>query len=113
MRDARLRQLAEAGVDAVDHVAVVDDVLHRGLRGQHAGARRRIERELHAAGMHAAQRAPGRPRRASRTMRRGGEVACSWGLPVYTSGCGTESRRIGAAQPKEGLPSARNRLPSR
>ena len=52
----RLRELAEAGVDAVDDIARLDDLAHRRLRGQEARARRRIERELHAAGMHAAQR---------------------------------------------------------
>ena len=53
--DARAHQLAKTGVDPVDHLVVVDDVLHGGLRGPHALGRRSIQRERHAAGMDASE----------------------------------------------------------
>ena len=51
----RAGQLAEAGVDAVDHLVVVDDVLHRRQRCVHAGAHRRVKRQANAARLNAAQ----------------------------------------------------------
>jgi hypothetical protein len=53
--DLRAGQLAEAGVDAIDHLVFLNDALHRGQRGLHAGLRRGVERELHATGVDAAQ----------------------------------------------------------
>jgi hypothetical protein len=53
--DARARELAEAGVDAVDHLVVLDDVAHRRFGARHAIQHRRIERQLHAAGLDASQ----------------------------------------------------------
>jgi hypothetical protein len=50
-----LRQLAKAGVDAVNHLVFLNDALHRGQRGLHASLRRGVERELHATGVDAAQ----------------------------------------------------------
>ncbi|MNY07319.1 hypothetical protein D3C86_1401190 [compost metagenome] len=55
MRNARLGQLAEAGVDAVDHGVGVDDVLHGGLRRAHAGPGRVRHRQAHLAPIDAAQ----------------------------------------------------------
>ncbi|MNT48372.1 hypothetical protein D3C72_1851510 [compost metagenome] len=53
--DARAGELAETGVDAVDHLVVLDDVAHRGLGLGHAVLHRRVERKVHAAGLDASQ----------------------------------------------------------
>ncbi len=55
VRDARVRQLAEAGVDAVDDRVGVDDLLHGGLGGAHVGPGGIRHREPDLAAVDAAQ----------------------------------------------------------
>ena len=52
----RLRQLAEAGIDAVHHLAGGDNLIHGLLRAQDSLLRLLIERERHAALIYPAQR---------------------------------------------------------
>ncbi|MCY1248573.1 hypothetical protein D9M72_620180 [compost metagenome] len=89
VRDAALRQLAEAGVDAVDHGVGVDDVLHRGLRGAHAGPGRFGHGQAHLAAVDAAQVGQGDLARLQGQQRAGSLVVVLAGahlyVPVYTA----------------------------
>jgi hypothetical protein len=89
VRDAALRQLAKAGVDAVDHGVGVDDVLHRGLRGAHAGPGRFGHGQAHFAAVDAAQVGQGDLTRLQGQQRAGSLVVVLAGahlyVPVYTA----------------------------
>ncbi|MCY1248663.1 hypothetical protein D9M72_621170 [compost metagenome] len=86
--DAGLRQLAEAGIDAVDHGVGVDDVLHGGLRGAHAGPGGIGHGHAHFAAVDAAQVGQGDLARLQGQQRAGGLVVLARShlyVPVYTA----------------------------